>query len=83
MGAVHVKGATVAGSRIERLHVGLDRLPDRTIDRATAIRWMKDGHSLLLPGGPALQLVEVGDGHVIRTDNAPVDEDRLPDLPPA
>ena len=83
MGAVHVKGATLSGHRIQRLHVGIDRLPDRTIDRDTAIRWMKDGHSLLVPGGTALQLVEVGDGHVIRIDNAPVDEDHLPALPPA
>ena len=62
-------------------------MPDRTIDRDLAIAWMRDGHSLIpiLAGqrGPALQLVEVGDGFVIRTDNQPVDEDRLPPLPSA
>lgn len=87
MGDVQVKRATMNGNRIERLVVGIERLPDRTIDRAQAIRWMRDGHSLVpvLAGvrGTALQLLEVGDqGFAIRTDNQPIDEDLLPPLPP-
>jgi hypothetical protein len=88
MGDLLLKRATVTGGKIERLVIGIDRLPDRTVDRATAIRWMRDGHSLvpLVEGRrlPALQLVEVPtDAFAIRTDNEPVDEDRLPTLPPA
>jgi hypothetical protein len=82
MGDVLVKRATVSGSRVERLVVGLDRLPDRTVDRDQAIRWMRDGHSLIpvVDGArlAALQLVEAGEGLAIRTDNQPVDEDLLP-----
>lgn len=86
MGDVQVKRATVNNGRIERLVVEIDLLPERTIDRETAIRWLRDGHSLVpvVEGarGTALQLVEVGDDAVaIRTDNAAVAEDRLPVLP--
>lgn len=87
MGDVQVKGATMSGGRVERLRVGIDRLPDRTIGRDEAIRWMRDGHSLvpLVAGArrSALQLVEVGEGFSIRADNQPLEEDSLPDLPPA
>jgi hypothetical protein len=85
MAEVTVKGATMAGDRVERLRIGLDRLPDRTIDRETAIRWLKDGHSFVpvIDGrrAPALKLVEVGDALAIRCDTAAIDADLLPDLP--
>ena len=82
MGDVLVKAATLADGRITSLVVGLARLPDRTLDRETAIRWLRDGHSFVpVRGGdrlPALQLVEVGDGHVIRDDHDAVDQDSVP-----
>lgn len=82
LGDILVKGGTLVGGRIRSLTVGLLRLPDRAIDRDQAIRWLRDGHSLVPVVGaarlPALQLVEVGEGHAIRTDNQPVDEDTLP-----
>jgi len=82
MGDVLVKAGTLSEGRITSLVVGLPRLPDRTLDRDTAIRWMRDGHSFVpVQGGArlrALQLVEVGDGHVIRDDHEPVDQDALP-----
>jgi len=82
MGDILVKRGTVVGGRIGSLHVGLFRLPDRTVDRDQALRWMRDGHSLVpVVGGvrlPALQLVEVGDDFAIRTDNQPLAEDSLP-----
>ena len=83
MGDVLVKAGTVADGRITSLVVGLARLPDRTIDRDTAIRWMKDGHSFVPVRGaarlPALQLVEAGEGHFIRDDHEAVDQDTLPE----
>jgi hypothetical protein len=85
MGDIRVKRATVSGGRVDELVVEMDRLPDRTIDREQALKWMADGHSLIpvLAGRrlTALQRVEVGDGFVIRTDNQAVDQDLLPALP--
>jgi hypothetical protein len=82
VGDILVKRGVVADGRIASVVVGLHRHPDRTIDRPTLLRWMRDGHSLVpIVNGTrleALQLVEVGDGHVIRTDNEPIDEDHLP-----
>lgn len=89
MGYIEVHGGTVADGRIRALRVHIPNLPPRTVDRDTVIRWMRDGHSLrpVIHGRvcPALQLVEVGEGpqYVVRTDNAPTDEDALPPLPPA
>lgn len=94
MGELRVKRAAMAGGKIERVVVEIDRVPDRTIDRDTLVRWMRDGHSAIpVVNGvrlPALLLVEVGepmadsvrfDTFAIRTDPEPVDEDRLPALP--
>ena len=86
MGDVLVKAATMAGDKVEQLSVDLHGLPSRTIDRDTAIAWMRDGHSLVpvVQGHrlAALQLVTIGDdAHAIRTDNQPEDADVLPDLP--
>jgi hypothetical protein len=82
MGDILVKRGTMAGGRIASLQIGLFRLPDRSVDRDQALRWMRDGHSLVPVVGdarlPALQLVEVGEGFAIRTDNQPLDEDALP-----
>jgi len=87
MGDILVKRGTVVGGRIGTLDVGLFRLPDRTVEREQVVRWMRDGHSLvpLVDGArlPALQLVEVGDGYAIRTDNQPIAEDTLPPALPS
>ena len=88
MGHVLVHGADLAGGRIQRLRISLPNLPGRTIDRETAIAWLKNGHSLIpLVGGTeasALQLVEVGeDAWFIRVDNEKQDSDDVPSLPPA
>ena len=62
MGHVRVHGADVSDGRIAQLRVKMHKLPARTIDRDTAIAWMKDGHSLVpvVDGSPisALQLVD-------------------------
>lgn len=86
MGDVLVKAASVSDGKIRALRVALAGLGERTIDRETAIAWLKDGHSLIpFAGarGAALQLVEVGDDDqaFVRTDNAAVAEDALPALP--
>lgn len=84
MARVEVHGGRIADSTITELTVRLQGLPERTIDRDTALSWMRDGHSFLpIVGGqeqPALQLVEVEpDAFHIRTDNAAEAADSLPE----
>ena len=86
MGYVEVHGADLADGRIQQLKVKIPNLPAQTIDRETAVRWLKEGHSLLpVRHGrklTALQLVEVGeDGLFVRADNQPAESDALPELP--
>lgn len=84
MGDVLVTGGKVSDGKIEALEVQLHGLPGRTIDRDTALSWMKDGHSFIPQHkgqrGTALQLVEVGDERYIRPDNGTEAADALPDL---
>jgi hypothetical protein len=69
---VRVTGVEVDGSRLRSLQVQIHGLPARTLDRATALAWLRDGHSLLpaLTGGqgPALGIVDVDGEAWIRAD---------------
>ena len=47
MGDVLVKAASVSDGKIRAMRVALAGLGERTIDRDTAIAWLKDGHSLI------------------------------------
>lgn len=84
MADVLVKKAVVKDGRIESLQVGIQGLPDRTLDRDTAVAWMRDGHSLVpVKAGKrltALQLVEVGDDDAlfVRHDNEKTAADSVP-----
>ena len=86
MARVEVHAGSVTDGRITSLDVRMSGLPGRTIDRDTAVAWMRDGHSFLPvvggTAGTALQLVEIADGenvsHFIRTDNQATAEDSLP-----
>lgn len=85
MGFVNVYGGDMAEGRIRSLRVKMHGLPPRTIDRDTALSWLRDGHSLVprigKSDGAALQLVEVGEDRFVRTDNTPEPADLLPELP--
>jgi len=69
------------GDKILSLNVKLFRIGERTIDRDTAVRWMKDGHSFIPNSegseGPALQLVEVDGDWFIRGDNIATSADAV------
>jgi hypothetical protein len=83
MGDVLVKGARMAGDRIEALTVEMQGLPVREIDRATAIAWMRDGHSFIPFLGsrlPSLLLVSAGNEAFIRNDSQSEAADSLPEL---
>lgn len=85
MADVRVVAARVSGDRLEALRVSLAGLPDRTLDRAAVVAWLKDGHSLIpVVNGvrrTALQLVEVGEDRFVRADNAAIAADHVPGLP--
>ncbi len=87
MADVLVQGATISGGRVQKLRVRMHRIEPRTIDRDTAVQWLRDGHSLVpvIAGrrGTRIQLVEVGDDVAIRMDNQAVAEDALPGVGPA
>lgn len=83
MARVRVLSSSVSNGRIDRLKVDMHGIPAREIDRETAIRWMRDGHTFVpVVNGKeanALHLVEgPDDGFFIRTDGASVAEDALP-----
>jgi hypothetical protein len=88
VGRVQVHSADLDGQQVVKLGVQLGQLPRRTIDRATATAWLRDGHSFVTAGSApvALQLVGIDgdDGATawfIRTDNAAEPSDKLPALP--
>jgi hypothetical protein len=87
MARVEVHGGKVEDGRIASLDVRMHHLPPRTIDRDTALAWMRDGHSFIpvVDGRerPALMLREIpGEGelpdHVIRDDTENTPQDSLP-----
>lgn len=83
MARVRVLSSSVSNGRIDRLKVDMHGIPAREIDRETAVRWMRDGHSFVpvVHGQElnALHLVEgPDDAFYIRTDGASVAEDALP-----
>lgn len=87
MGRVIVHGVDMADDRLERLRVQLGTLPERVIDRDTAIAWMKDGHSFLPKTGQGLgrrwQLVEAGEPTelYVRDDHEATPADAVGGLP--
>ncbi len=88
MGDILVKRGSVVDGKIRELVVQFHGLAERTIDRDTALSWMRDGHSLIpTVNGKrlgALQLVDLGEeAFAIRHDNTATDEDALPPLPEA
>lgn len=83
MARVWVDGGQIENGKITSLRVQLGELPARSIDRDTAIAWLRDGHSFITRQGQrALQIVERAEGEeppfVIRPDNAPEADDALP-----
>ena len=85
MADVEVYGAEPAHGRVKTLRVRFKNADERTIDRDTAVRWLKDGHALTTYAGPAhhgtrgagIVLVEVDDESYLRTDTAPTAADDL------
>lgn len=82
MADIEVHRGSVSGGRISSLEVHFHGLPHRSIDRDTAIAWLRDGHSLVpVTGGErgiALQLVEADGETFVRNDNSATSSDSLP-----
>ncbi len=88
MGRIWVVGADFVEGRVNRLAVRIAGLPPRTVDRDTAVQWLRDGHSLLpaTTVGTALgtlQAVDPSDDGTwyLRTDTANEAADQLAGLP--
>jgi hypothetical protein len=85
MARIAVHGADLKDGKIDALRVQMHNLPPRTIDRDTAVAWMRDGHTLIpVKGGneaPCLLLLEVGDAFAIRDDAGKTGEDQVGGLP--
>lgn len=85
MARIEVHGADIGEEGITRLRVRMHNLPPRTISRAEAVAWMRDGHSMVpirkANAGPALRLVEREDGFALREDGLATPEDHLSGLP--
>lgn len=67
MADVEVYGAELADGRIQSLRVRFKNAQERTIDRATALRWIEDGHSLVACSGHPPHHVHRG-GSIVRID---------------
>jgi hypothetical protein len=84
MARVEVLSAEMKDERVETLVVNLHNLGERSLDRQTAIQWMRDGHSFIPKGKegllPALQLCEVDQESYIRNDHQAIAADDLPQL---
>ena len=84
MARIEVHSVSMNGTQIQSLNVKIHQLDLRTIDRETAISWMKDGHSLIPIAGnafkAALQLVESNGDWFIRENNDAIPEDAVVDL---
>lgn len=90
MGRILVRAADLneAGTHLDQMRIQLGALPHRVVGRDEVIRLLKEQHSFIpfRRGAelPALQLVELDTNPVsysIRSDNQPVAEDALPELP--
>ncbi len=76
MADVEVVGAELAEGRVKSLRVRFKRTAERVIDRATALAWLAEGHSLITYAGPAhhgergyaVERVEVDGEWYLRTD---------------
>lgn len=85
MADVEVHGAEIADGRIRSLKVRFKNADERTVDRATALRWIEDGHSLVVCSGHghhvhrggSIVRVEVGEEPFLRTDTKPEASDAV------
>lgn len=85
MAEIHVLHATMQGDRIATLQVQFPNAKAREIDRATLVRWLRDGHSFVpvaghghdVHRGAALSLIELGDDAFVRSDTRAEATDRV------
>ncbi len=83
MADIDVLTADLHAGRIRTLKVCFKNASPRTIDRETALGWLRAGHSLIpvsghghhLTRGAALERVEVDGAEFVRTDTSPVAAD--------
>ena len=85
MADIEVTAATVQAGRVQSLQVQFKRSAARTIDRTTALGWLREGHTLIpisghgyhVHRGGAIERVEVDGEEYLRTDTRAVAEDEI------
>lgn len=85
MADIDVLSADLQSGTIQTLKVCFKNASPRTIDRATALAWLRAGHSLIpvsghghhATRGPALERVEVDGADFVRTDTHAVAADAV------
>jgi len=88
MADIEVTAVNLTGGRVQTLQIQFKRSAARTIDRATALGYLREGHSLIpvsghgyhVTRGGAIERVEVDGEEYLRTDTRVVaaDEVHLP-----
>jgi hypothetical protein len=90
MAYIDVLSADVKSGRLQALTICFKNASPRTIDRETALGWLREGHSMLpvhghghdVHRGAALERVEVDGVDFIRTDTRAVAADDVSFAPP-
>lgn len=85
MADIDVLSADLQSGRLQSLKVSFKNASPRTIDRATALHWLREGHSLIpvsghghhVTRGTALERVEVDGAEYVRTDTQAVAQDDI------
>src|SRR5688572_20583229 len=85
MAYIDVLAADLRGGRNQQLTVRFKNAAPRTIDRATALLWLEEGHSMNpmrghgheVHQGRALERLEVGEEVFVRTDTKRVAADEV------
>ena len=85
MADIEVIHCSPSHGTVVTLDVRIHGLAPRTIDRATALHWLAEGHSLITCAGSghhgvrghAIERVEVDGAYWLRTDTSPESADNL------
>lgn len=85
MADIDILAADLRDGRVQSLTVRFKNAAPRKIDRATALHWLAEGHSLIpvsghgheVHRGHCLERVELGDTFFLRTDTAGVAADQV------
>lgn len=85
MADVEVYGADIIDGQVRSLKVRFKGLLERTIDRDTALEWLKEGHALIACAGSwqhpvrggSIERIEIEEAGYLRTDTQQEPKDHI------